>query len=433
MDKDQVVRTLKEMGDLLEIGDANTFEIMAYRNGMRRVDDFEGDLEEAVQAGTLTKIDGIGKGLAKVISELVRDGRSDEHEEIKGRFPPGLPEMLKLRGIGPKKVKVLWTELGVANLDELEAAAREQKVSALKGFGKKTEENIIGSIEWRRNRSKTGRKVAPSAVVTKSAAAKKPVTGSGRLLPGTSGYSYKEWKPAFYPKDVPATRFLPYYAQHFGTVELNNSFYRFPTKAALAKWGEQTPEGFLFAVKANMRITHRLRLKNVEQVTADFVERCETLGNRLGPILYQLPPNLKRDDALLDGFLACLPTGYRHAMEFRHETWVDDAVFAKLADKNVALVVHDGDKAAPPRETTASFTYVRLRQDGYDDAALASWGTWFAELIADEHDVFAYLKHKANTSPLDVLGRWPTPIAAPRGPMAASAKKRRAAKKKRKA
>ncbi len=401
MNKDEVIRTLKEMGDLLEIAEANTFEIMAYRNAGRSLDEWEGDLAAAVEDGSLSSLRGTGKGLTSIISELVRSGRSGEHERIRGLVPEGLPELLTLSGIGPKKVRALWTELDVDSLAALEAAARAGRVSELRGFGKKTEERILASIE----RRKSGRKFAPS-VRSKSSTVPAPLpASSGRLRPGTSGYSYKEWKGSFYPEDLAVGDFLSYYSTRFDTVEINNTFYRFPSEKALADWAAQTPDGFLFAVKANQRITHRSRLKNVEDVTASFVERCETLGERLGSILFQLPPTLKRDDALLADFVACLPSGIRYAIEFRHESWFDDATWACLSDGQVALVVHDDEKLSMPRLTTSEFAYVRLRRDGYDDADLTSWRTWFVELQKAKKDVFVYLKHdEGGESPEVTLG-----------------------------
>lgn len=424
MQKDQVVRVLKEMGDVLEIVEANPFEIMAYRNASRSLDGWNGDLAAAVEEGSLTSLDGIGKGLSQIITELVRAGRSAEHERIRGLVPPGLPDILTLSGIGPKKVRALWTELGIDCLDGLETAARAGRVSGLKGFGKKTEERILASIERRKSPRKFARPSGRSA----SRRSKKLPEASGRILAGTSGYAYKEWKGSFYPDDLAADGFLSFYSERFPTVEINNSFYRFPSESALEGWASQVPAGFLFAVKANQRITHRSRLKNVAEVTASFVERCGVLGDRLGPILFQLPPNLKRDDQLLGDFIDSLPPGGRYALEFRHETWFDDAVLGRLAEGRVALVVHDDEALRVPREATSSFVYVRLRRDEYAPASLDSWGEWFGELAAAQRDVFVYLKHdEAGASPETILGRWVEAAPGAKRPGLKSAPSRRRA------
>src|SRR6185436_3493044 len=140
---------------------------------------------------------------------------------------------------------------------------------------------------------------------------------TGRVFAGTSGYSYKEWKDAFYPADLPESKFLDFYAGKFSTVEINNTFYRFPAEKLLQGWRDDTPEGFTFAVKANQKITHFGRLQNVDQLTRDFIERTRVLGAKLGPILFQLPPNLRCDEERLAKFLEVMPRG-RYAFEFRH-------------------------------------------------------------------------------------------------------------------
>lgn len=220
------------------------------------------------------------------------------------------------------------------------------------------------------------------------------------LFAGTSGYSYKEWKGAFYPEDLAATRFLSYYSEKLSTVEINNTFYRFPSEKMLEGWTTQTPEHFRFAVKANAGITHRGRLKDVESLTTDFVTRCQLLGEKLGPILFQLPPSFRRDDARLETFLATLPEGTRYAMEFRHESWFDDAVFQCLTDSNVALCVSEGDKLDSPRVTTADHAYARLRRAEYTQEELRTWHSWIHDQLGTGRDVYAYLKHDdAGVSP----------------------------------
>lgn len=228
----------------------------------------------------------------------------------------------------------------------------------------------------------------------------------GRILTGTSGYSYKEWKGSFYPQDLAQTKFLEYYAEHLPTVEINNTFYRFPSQKMLEDWRTRTPDAFRFAIKANQRITHTSRLQDVSEVTRDFLERCGALGDKLGPILFQLPPNLKRDDERLDGFLAGVPRGARCALEFRHATWFDEAVYAKLSGAGVALVISEDDKGSAPRLATADFCYVRLRKDEYDEDAQADWAAWFAAQSQAGRDVYAYLKHdQSGPSPEPILQR----------------------------
>ncbi|MEE8191346.1 MAG: DUF72 domain-containing protein [Gemmatimonadales bacterium] len=210
---------------------------------------------------------------------------------------------------------------------------------------------------------------------------------------GTSGFSYPEWKGAFYPEKLPQKGFLEYYAGKFSTVEINNTFYRFPRSSLLEGWRDGTPDGFTFAVKANQGITHKGRLRNVEELTRDFVERCRLLEGKLGPILFQLPPNFKRDDERLADFLNLLDPRLRYAFEFRHESWFDDDVFKLLSHGGTALCISEGDKLDTPRVATGSFVYARLRKDEYTDEELADWHAWMSGQVEEGRDVFAYLKH----------------------------------------
>lgn len=214
-----------------------------------------------------------------------------------------------------------------------------------------------------------------------------------RLYAGTSGYSYPEWKGSFYPEDLPNSRFLEFYSDVFSAVEVNNTFYRFPSERMLEGWREGTPDEFRFAVKANQGITHRGRLVGVEDLTRDFITRCRILGEKLAPILFQLPPYLRRDDDRLADFLTILPPGPRYSMEFRHESWFDPAVFEALSGTGVALCVSEGEKLDTPRMTTTDFVYLRLRKDEYGEAELGDWHDWIAGQLEDGRDVFAFLKH----------------------------------------
>lgn len=190
---------------------------------------------------------------------------------------------------------------------------------------------------------------------------------------GTSGYSYPAWKGTFYPAKFPAKQMLGYYAERFRTVEINNTFYRPPTTALLDDWAAQVPADFRFALKAPQEITHVKRLAAADAV-ASFVAVAGTLKGRLAPLLFQLPPNFKKDVIRLRAFLELLPAGCQVALEFRHESWLDDEVFGLLRAHGAGLCVADaGDELAVPFVATADWGYLRLRRADYDDAALAAW------------------------------------------------------------
>ena len=214
-----------------------------------------------------------------------------------------------------------------------------------------------------------------------------------QLYAGTSGYSYKEWKGPFYPEKLPASQMLSHYASELPAVEINNTFYRMPKASVMAKWVEQVPEGFVFVIKASQRITHHRRLKEAEEPTQYLWETVQELGPHLGPVLFQLPPNFRKDVERLKNFLAGLPDGMRPALEFRHESWDDDEVHAALRDANAALCAADVDDAEV-REIvpTADWGYLRLRRPGYDDAEIAAW----VERIGsqDWRDAFVFFKHE---------------------------------------
>src|SRR3954462_2943263 len=178
---------------------------------------------------------------------------------------------------------------------------------------------------------------------------------------GTSGWSYKEWKGSFYPPKLPVDQMLRYYAARFHTVEVNNSFYRIPSESVLAGWAEQVPESFRFVLKASRRITHNHRLGDIDGSLEYFLRAANPLGERLGPTLFQLPPTFKKDLNRLQNFLARLPRRWPAAMEFRHPSWFDDAVYQLLRDRNVALVAVDEDDSegtGSPLVPTASWGYL---------------------------------------------------------------------------
>ena len=223
---------------------------------------------------------------------------------------------------------------------------------------------------------------------------------TGTLYLGTSGYSYDAWKGTFYPEDLQGEHYLKHYASRFRTVELNNTFYRFPSEEALREWAGQVPADFRFAVKSNQRITHKHRLKDVEQVTHDFFERCRILGDKLGPILYQLPPQFVWNEKRLHSFLESLPREGWHAMEFRHRSWFKDDVYQALRDAGVALVRSDDGKHDVPDIDTGTFHYVRLRRESYTEAELDTWRTWIQDKREAGAHVFVFLKHDdGGTSP----------------------------------
>jgi uncharacterized protein YecE (DUF72 family) len=212
-----------------------------------------------------------------------------------------------------------------------------------------------------------------------------------RVFVGTSGYAYKEWKGAFYPAKLPAAEMLRFYASRLPAVEINNTFYRMPSERVLLDWAAQVPETFRFVLKASQRITHYARLKIEDDSLEYFLRTANVVGDRLGPTLFQLPPNLKKDYPRLTDFLARLPRTWRAAMEFRHDSWLADDVLDALRARDIALVAVDDDEGGTPLIPTASWGYLRLRRTGYDQAGLAAW----AERIRGQpwQEAYAFLKH----------------------------------------
>lgn len=216
------------------------------------------------------------------------------------------------------------------------------------------------------------------------------------LYTGTSGFAYPAWKPGFYPPTVPAAKFLEYYATRLNCVEINYTFRRMPAAATLHSWVDLTPEGFAFAVKAHQQITHFRRLKDAGEPTQAFLATLEPLraAGRLGPVLFQLPPQLKVDVERLEAFLELLPPDSRYAFEFRDVSWFVDDVYALLRERGIALCVAESDKLAVPDVVTASFAYYRLRKPTYDDAGIAGVVARSRELLSDGRDVFVLFKHE---------------------------------------
>jgi uncharacterized protein YecE (DUF72 family) len=213
-----------------------------------------------------------------------------------------------------------------------------------------------------------------------------------RVLAGTSGFSYKEWKGSFYPEDLPADRMLAYYSERLPAVEINNTFYRMPKAALLESWAAEVAPEFRFVLKASQRITHFKRLKDTGSEVEYFFGLASTLGERLGPVLVQLPPNLKKDLPRLEAFLATLPAGARPAFEFRHASWFEEDVFEALRGKGAALCVAEDEDLATPFVATASWGYLRLRRQDYDGAAVAAW----AERVRAQSwsEAYVFFKHE---------------------------------------
>jgi uncharacterized protein YecE (DUF72 family) len=214
------------------------------------------------------------------------------------------------------------------------------------------------------------------------------------ILVGTSGYNYPEWKGSFYPPDLAAAKMLPFYAQRFNTVEINYTFYRMPTPKLAANWASQVPDHFRFTLKAPRRITHDRRLRDVSVPVRAFCEVAAELGPRLGALLFQLPPNFKKDLALLDDFLGVLPPRLCAAFEFRNESWLDEEVYARLRARNLALCIADSEKRSTPVMTTADYAYLRLRDAGYQEQDIARWTDTAKDLQDRCKDVFVYFKHE---------------------------------------
>jgi uncharacterized protein YecE (DUF72 family) len=200
-----------------------------------------------------------------------------------------------------------------------------------------------------------------------------------QLLVGTSGFSYKEWLGRFYPEKLPAAEMLRYYAERFRTVEINNTFYRMPAESMLEGWAQQAPEGFSFTLKAPRRITHDKRLREIDTDVAEFTRRAGALGNKLAVLLFQLPPNLKKDLARLQNLLKLVPTDRRAVLEFRNDSWQDQEVYDMLRANGAMLCVTDTDEGDTPFVFTSDHGYIRLRRTHYDDGELEAWARRIAE------------------------------------------------------
>ncbi|MGI8481120.1 MAG: DUF72 domain-containing protein [Chthoniobacterales bacterium] len=211
---------------------------------------------------------------------------------------------------------------------------------------------------------------------------------------GTSGFQYAEWKGTFYPEDLPTAKMLPFYSERFSTTEINYTFRRIPSAKTIDSWCTATPPGFQFSLKAPQKVTHFAKLRNCQDTLSYFYGVIAGLERKLGPVLFQLPPGLQKDTALLETFLDDLPPGMRAAFEFRHKTWLDDEVFQLLKNKDVALCVADSEKISTPFVATSSYGYLRLRREDYQNADIDRWAEQIRAQNSAWSDAFIYFKHE---------------------------------------
>ena len=218
----------------------------------------------------------------------------------------------------------------------------------------------------------------------------------GAIHIGTSGWHYDHWLGPFYPAGLAKADFLGYYQERFHTVEINNSFYQLPKEKTLLSWRESVPEGFIFAVKASRYITHMKKLKDPEQSVEVFLKRIKLLEDKLGPILFQMPPNFRFNPARLQAFLAALPKDYRYALELRDPSWLNDEAYRILAEHKAAFCIYEIAGRLSPKEVTANFVYIRLHgpggayQGNYDARNLSGWAGAISAWAAQGKEVFCY-------------------------------------------
>ncbi len=216
----------------------------------------------------------------------------------------------------------------------------------------------------------------------------------GNIRVGASGFSYKEWLGVFYPPKLPGPQMLSYYAQRLPTVEINYTFRQMPRREMLERWASQTPASFRFALKAPQRITHEARLRGVGESVERFVAAAAGLGERLGPVLFQLPPDFARDVELLQDFMEMLKGRLRAAFEFRNRSWFHDSVLQTLRDGGAALCIAESEKLISPMKRTASHVYVRLRKEDYGDEALSEWAARLRRFAEEAAEIYVYFKHE---------------------------------------
>lgn len=218
---------------------------------------------------------------------------------------------------------------------------------------------------------------------------------------GTSGWYYDHWKERFYPAELPKSNWFEHYAGTFDTVEVNNTFYHLPKEQTMRRWHDIAPAGFLFAVKANRYITHVKKLNDTAEPLQRFFERANLLKDNLGPILYQLPPNLHKDVDRLGGFIKLLPKKSPAVFEFRHESWYSDDIFELLAKSNAAFCIHDMPGKKSPRVVTGKIIYIRFHgttgryAGNYPESALQDWATWLKDQAKTASSIYAYFNNDA--------------------------------------
>lgn len=215
---------------------------------------------------------------------------------------------------------------------------------------------------------------------------------------GTSGFSYKEWIGSFYPPKLPAARMLAFYAERLPTVELNNTFYRMPNEALIRGWSERTPASFRFALKAPRQMTHIRKLQDCADALTRFIAVANVLGDKLGPLLFQLPPTFQRDIDRLASFLRLLPAGVRAAFEFRHPSWFEESTYSTLREHGAALCIAEVDDQPPALVATADFGYLRLRREDYTPPQIASWAAALRSLAFRE--AYVFFKHEVRAPTL---------------------------------
>jgi uncharacterized protein YecE (DUF72 family) len=211
---------------------------------------------------------------------------------------------------------------------------------------------------------------------------------------GTSGFQYPEWKGYFYPEKLPAAKMLSYYAERFPTTEINYTFRRIPSGKTIENWCELTPERFKFSLKAPQRVTHFAKLQNCGETLRYFFGVVQGLEDKLGPILFQLPPSFRKDAGVLSAFLEELPDGVRAVFEFRHKSWFDDEVFESLRAHNAALCIAESADLSTPIQVTADFGYLRLRREDYGSADISRWSEMLRSNASTWSDAFVYFKHE---------------------------------------
>jgi uncharacterized protein YecE (DUF72 family) len=210
---------------------------------------------------------------------------------------------------------------------------------------------------------------------------------------GTSGFQYPEWKGTFYPDDLGTAKMLAFYAERFATTEINYTFHRIPAPKTIDNWITQTPEKFRFALKAPQKITHWSKLRDCSDTLEYFCKVATGLGDRLGPVLFQLPPTFKKDADTLSSFLREFPD-MRAAFEFRHESWFDNEILELLKSRNIALCIADTDALATPKKITADYGYLRLRREDYAKTDVERWAEFVRERSTNWNDAFIYFKHE---------------------------------------